>query len=314
MINLGDIRSICGGHIGISESLAKLTTFRVGGPVDIYVEPLNSTEVLELVKYFRKNSMPYIILGNGSNVLISDDGFRGAAISLSSGFSKAALRNGHVDAGAGMRLTAFVDFCIANGFAGTEMLAGIPGLLGGAVIMNASAYGGAISDHITDVTVLRKLAICTLPKEQCGFSYRHSDLQEDIVLSARFLLPAGETETLRAVRKDLIRKRNESQPTTLPNAGCIFKNPDGLHTARLIQECGLKGYCVGGAEVSTLHANFIVAHEGATAADVLGVINHVRRVVYDTKSIELELEVRLIGFADNAVEALMPNDDGGRPE
>jgi UDP-N-acetylmuramate dehydrogenase len=211
-------------------------------------------------------------------------------------------------------LTAFVDFCIANGYAGTEMLAGIPGLLGGAIVMNAGAYGGAISDFITDVTILRHLTVRTIPKEECGFTYRHSGLQNDIVLSARFALPLGDTETLRATRKEFILKRNQSQPTSLPNAGCIFKNPDGMHTARLIQECGLKGFRSGGAEVSSVHANFIVAHEGATAADVLDVINHVRRIVRDMKGVVLELEVQLIGFPVDAVEALMTRPGSARIE
>lgn len=310
MISIEHIRSICSGRIAISEPLARMTTFRLGGPADIYVEPATTAELIALVRTFRDGDLPFLVLGNGSNVLVSDDGFRGAAINLEHGFARATMDDDVVDAGAGVRLSAFVDFCIRHGFAGTETLAGIPGTLGGAVIMNAGAYGGEISDHLVDVTVLRHGEVLTLPKAECGFRYRASGLKGDIVLSARFTPPRGDIESMKRRRKDLLLKRNASQPTAFPNAGSIFKNPEGGYAAVLIQECGLKGFRIGGAEVSELHANFIIGRDNATAADILAVINHVRGVVFSRRGLVLEPEILLMGFPDNALLPISSDSEG----
>ncbi len=304
MLNLEHIRQICSGGISISEPLAPLTTFRIGGPADIYVEPADADELVAVVNYIREIDVPLILLGNGSNILISDDGFRGVALSIEKGFSYINLDDGIVTAGAGIRLSKFVDFCISNGFAGSEMLAGIPGTLGGALIMNAGAYGGEISDHLIDVTVLRDGKPVTLPTERVGFRYRDSDIRNDIVMSARFRFPEGDAELLRVLRKELLLKRNASQPVRLPNAGSIFKNPPGQFAAQLIESCGLKGTRIGGASVAELHANFIVNDNEATAADIVALINHVRRTVFDRTGTALELEIQLIGFSSNVIDNL----------
>lgn len=303
MLSIEHIRTLC-SVMSISEPLARMTTFRVGGPADLYLEPANVGELTATVAYLRSIDVPFIVLGNGSNVLVSDEGYRGAAISLERGFSSASFDGGIVTAGAGMRLATFVDFCIGHGLSGVEMLAGIPGTLGGSVIMNAGAYGGEISTGMIDVTVLRGGEVVTLPAGACGFRYRGSDLRADIVLSARFALPTGDATGLRARRKELLQKRNAAQPTWMPNAGSIFKNPDGMFAARLIQDCGLKGFRIGGAEVSDLHANFIVGQPGVTARDILAMINHVRRTVHTETGVVLELEILLIGFEANALEPL----------
>ncbi len=304
MLSLEHIRSICSGGIYISEPLAPMTSFRIGGPVDIYIEPANIEELAELMRYFRSVDASYVVLGNGSNVLISDEGIRGVALSIEKHFSGLTLADGVVTAGAGVRLSKFVDFCVTNRLAGSEMLAGIPGTLGGAVIMNAGAYGGEISDHMLDVTVLREGTVKTLTKQQAGFRYRGSDLRDDIVLSARFRFPEGDEEQLRTRRRELLLARNAAQPVSYPNAGSIFKNPEGTHAARLIDECGLKGYRVGGAQVSELHANFIINTGGATAGDVLAVIGHVRRTVQARTGIALDLEILLLGFSGEALASL----------
>ena len=298
MLNLEYIRTLSSGEIRISEPLARLTSFRVGGPVDIYVEPLNTEELQRLRGYFREHELSVIILGNGSNILVSDEGYRGAAIGIERGFSDMTLTGDVVTAGAGSRLSTFVEFCIGHGFAGTEMLAGIPGTLGGAVIMNAGAYGGTISDHLVDITVLRGDEIVTVARESCGFRYRGTALQGDIVLSARFALPRGDVEQMRTTRKQLLLKRKDTQPVGYPNAGSIFKNPEGQFAAKLIQDCGLKGHRVGGAEVSEQHANFIINTGDATAAEIVEVIDHVRRTVRERTGIDLELEIQLIGFSE----------------
>lgn len=308
MLSIEHIRTLCSGRIGISEPLRPMTSFRVGGPADIYVEPANTAELTALIHYFHETELPAIVLGNGSNILVHDDGYRGAAINLERGFSELRRDGEIIEAGAGIKLARFVDFCIRNGFAGTEMLAGIPGTLGGALIMNAGAHGGEISDHLLDVTVLRAGVPTTLQKERCGFAYRDSGLRGDIVLSARFRLPQGDIEPLQTRRRELIQIRNAAQPTNVPNAGSIFKNPPDRYAAKLIEECGLKGYRSGGAEVSSLHANFIVNIGDATAADVLAVINHVRTAVATATGVTLELEILMIGFPP---DALVPVGEAG---
>jgi UDP-N-acetylmuramate dehydrogenase len=300
MMSLERIRSLCSGRIAIDEALAESTTFRLGGPADITIEPATSEELRALLAYFRSIDCPCIILGNGSNVLVSDDGFRGAAIRLDPGFASVAVEHNVVTAGAGLRLAAFVDACIRNGLAGAEMLAGIPGTLGGAIIMNAGAWGGQISDHLLDVTVLRDGAVAVLPKEACGFGYRRSALRCDVVLGARFRFPAGDPDAMAARRKELLQQRNLAQPTRLPNAGSIFRNPPGEYAARLIDRCGLKGLRSGGAEVSPQHANFIVNTGSATSGDVLDLIRQIRSAVHEQTGIALELEIVLIGFPPDA--------------
>lgn len=304
MLSLEHIRTICSGAIHIGEPLAPMTSFRIGGPADILIEPVNGEELSALVRYFRDIDASFVLLGNGSNILVSDEGIRGVVINIERHFSSLSFDDGVVTAGAGVRLSKFVDFCVRHRLAGAEMLAGIPGTLGGGVIMNAGAYGGEISDHVLDVTVLRDGIMRTLKKSESGFRYRGSDLRGDIVLSARFRFPEGDEEELKARRKELLLQRNAAQPVRWPNAGSIFKNPEGQHAARLIEESGLKGYAVGGAQVAELHANFIINTGGATAADVLAVIRHVRETVRARADVTLELEILLLGFAPEAIAFL----------
>ena len=304
MVSLETIRNICAGRIAIGEPLARLTSFRIGGPVDMLIEPDTAGDVQRLVQYLQQIAFPFMVFGNGSNILVSDEGFRGVVINLGSAFSAAEYGEGVVTAGAGMRLAAFVDFCIAQGRAGVEMLAGIPGTLGGGIVMNAGAHGGEISDGIIDVTVIRNGVATVLTAAQCGFAYRDSMLRNDIVLSARFTLPEGDAEELRIRRRSLIERRNSTQPVGRPNAGSIFKNPVGMFAGQLIEEAGLKGMCVGGAEVSTLHANFITNTGGATARDVIELINIIRTQVYQHAGVMLELEIRLIGFHGDPISTI----------
>jgi UDP-N-acetylmuramate dehydrogenase len=197
---------------------------------------------------------------------------------------------------AGMTLARFVDFCIQRGFQGVEMLPGIPGTIGGAVMMNAGAYGGEISNHIVEIEVLRGGSITRVRKEDAGFSYRKSGFAGDIILGASFRLPAGDKAEVMKVRRELLLKRNQAQPVNLPNSGSMFKNPQGNHAAKLIEEAGLKGKRIGNAQISEKHANFIVNLGGATALDVLGLIEAARAAVLKRTGIRLELEVKLLGF------------------
>jgi len=299
MIALDDIRKSFRGRIALSEPMAKYTTFRIGGPADIYLEPLDKEDALALIRYLHREKIPYFLMGNGSNILISDEGITGAVVNLEVGFNYMRLEDdGTIVAGAGVKLAKFVDFCIGNGKGGAEMLAGIPGTLGGAVIMNAGAYGGEISDYMVSVELIRGDRLVGISKQEGGFAYRTSNLQGDVILEAVFDFPAGIPETMKVVRRETMLKRNSSQPVQWPNAGSIFKNPPGDYAARLIQECGLKGERVGGAAISEQHANFIVNLEGATARDVRALIERARCAVRERFGVELELEIKLVGFQD----------------
>ncbi len=302
MVSLDAIQALCTGRIAINEPLAPMTSFRIGGRADFYIEPARPDELAALAAYLRKQTFPFIVIGNGSNILVSDQGYRGAVLNLERHFSHIRMENGRVCAGAGIRMAAFVDFCIQQRLAGTEMLAGIPGTLGGAIVMNAGAYGGEISDRLTSVTVVRGDALVELAKEEAGFGYRRSGLQEDVIVEARFALEHGDPEELAARRRAFLQKRNEAQPVRLPNAGSIFKNPEGDFAGRLIEEAGLKGFQIGGAQVSPRHANFIVNLGNATAAEVVAVMIHVRRVVQQRQGILLEPEIKLIGFREGVLE------------
>jgi UDP-N-acetylmuramate dehydrogenase len=305
MVSVDDIRKVFRGHVAVAEPLGKYTSFRIGGPADFYLEPVDKFDLIEVVRFFRKFDYRFMIIGKGSNLLISDNGFRGAAITLEEGMGTVNIEGGLIVADSGVRLSKFVDFCIQHEKAGVEMLAGIPGTIGGAVIMNAGAYGGEISNHLVEVEIYRDDAIQKIKKAEAGFSYRRSGFSRDVVLNASFLLPQGNLSELLKRRRELLLKRNQSQPLNLPNSGSMFKNPEGTFAAKLVEEAGLKGTRVGGAQISDRHGNFIVNHGNATAQDVLDLVKLARKKVYDRSGIRLELEVKLVGFhEDEVVEAI----------
>lgn len=298
MVSLSDIKQFFRGYIAINEPMSKYTSMRVGGPADYYVEPMDKQDLVEIARYFQKNNYPYLMLGRGSNMIISDEGIRSAAINLESSLSGVQMRGELVVAEAGAHWSKFVDFCIQQELAGVEMLAGIPGSVGGCVVMNAGAHGGETADHIEEVEVFRDGRIQTVKKGQADFSYRHSGFDKDIVLSASFRLPKGNKEELIKRRREHILKRNTTQPLTLPNSGSMFKNPQGTYAARLIEQAGLKGKRVGNAQISEKHANFIVNLGEAKASDVVTLVDLTRRTVHQNTGVLLELEVKLVGFPE----------------
>ncbi len=304
MVSLEELKSFFKGTIRLSQPLANFTTFRIGGPADYYLEPLDKENVINVIKYFQANEFPFMIIGNASNLLISDDGYRGAVINLEAALSDVRREGEYVIAEAGVHLAKFVDFCVQRGLGGVEMLAGIPGTMGGAVIMNAGAYGGEISDYLVDVEVLREGNVVWVQKEEGGFSYRRSGFARDVVLSARFQLPKKDRAELMRVRRELLVRRNLAQPVNYPNAGSVFKNPSGTYAAKLIEEAGLKGLRRGGAQISERHGNFIVNLGNGKATDVLDLIRIAQERVYEKFKVKLELEVKLIGFGEEVLKAV----------
>jgi UDP-N-acetylmuramate dehydrogenase len=303
MISLADIQKILRGTIAVDEPMAKYTWMKVGGPADFYIEPKDKEDLKAIVFYFHTYQYSWMVLGRGSNVLVSDGGIRGAVINVEQALSKIFIEGDRVVAEAGVRLTKFVDFCIQNEFSGVEMLAGIPGTIGGAVVMNAGAHGSEISDHLVEVEVICNGQTQQVKKDNAQFTYRHSGFDQDVVLSAVFKLPRGDKEALSAKRRELILRRNETQPLEFPNLGSMFKNPPNSFAAKLIEQAGLKGKRAGDAQISEKHANFIINLGNAKAEDVVKLIDLAKRTVYQDAGVMLELEVKMVGFSSSAKEA-----------
>jgi len=306
VVSLEDLQKVFRGEVKISEPLSQHTWLKIGGPADYYLKPSDREDIINIVKFFREREFPYMIIGRGSNLLVHDEGFRGAMINLEYVLTDIRLEGDDVIVAAGVWISTFVEFCVQHGLAGTEMLAGIPGTIGGAIRMNAGAYGGEISDHLIEVEAIRDSKVARVKKEDAGFAYRESSFTNDVVLSARFRFPKKDKEDLVRVRRELLIKRNAAQPVNFPNTGSIFKNPDeaGKFAAKLIDSCGLKGKRIGGAMISDLHANFIVNVENASAKDVFELMVTMRNEVYKRYGVLLEHEVQLVGFSREEVSML----------
>lgn len=286
------------GRVRLDEPMAKHTTFRIGGQADALVMPGSTEELGRVLAFAREHKIPFLIVGRGSNLLVRDGGIRGIVIKIAEGMDNVQTNGVRMVAEAGVSLSALAKKCAALSLAGFEFAAGIPGSLGGALAMNAGAYGGEMKDVVEWVESMDADGMTRRrSNSEMLFSYRHSILQGtgEIALKAGLLLSAGDGEQIEVRMKELNDRRQANQPLTLPSAGSVFKRPEGHYTGPMIQDCGLKGCRVGGAEVSTLHANFIVNTGGATATDVLALIEKVRETVYARYGVWLEPEVRVVG-------------------
>jgi UDP-N-acetylmuramate dehydrogenase len=290
----------------LSEPLNKYTSLKIGGPVDYYFEPMDKEDGVNIIGYLQKQDVQFVAIGKGSNLLVSDDGFRGAVVNMESALKSIYTEEQRVIAEAGVSLIRFVDYCIQRSLKGVEMLAGIPGTIGGAVIMNAGAYGGEISNYLLDAEIIRTGTIVILKREEIGFSYRHTSLQpHDVVLSASFQLPSGDRKELMKIRNDFILQRNKKHPVNLPNCGSVFKNPPGLPAAKFIEEAGLRGSKSGNAQISEKHANFIVNLGDASSTDVLDLIICMHKTVLEKSGVSLDLEVKLLGFPEENLKEIL---------
>jgi UDP-N-acetylmuramate dehydrogenase len=304
LISIVDIKNNFRGEILINEPLSKYTSYRIGGPASLFLVPADKSDAVDLSVYLQRSKIEFVVIGNGTNVLVSDNGIDGIVINLEKGLNKISKENHIVVADSGVMLARFVDFCIQNKFTGVEKLSGIPGTLGGAILMNASAFSCSISDYIIEIEVVRNGEVVTVKKSDSLFEYRNSGFKNDVILSAKFDLPAGDSDQMMKIRHEYLQKRNQKQPLNYPNCGSVFKNPAGLHAAKLIEDAGLKGLRVGDAQVSEKHGNFIVNIGKAKAIEVIQLINQVRKTVFDKFGIALEPEVKLIGFEKDVLEAL----------
>lgn len=287
------------GIVKIDEPMRKHTNFKIGGNADVFVIAKNIEEIKCVIKFSKENNILLTILGNGSNVLVSDKGIRGIVLQVGTKEIKIEKqKNALVEVEAGVMLGALAQVLLKQSISGFEFVAGIPGSIGGAIRMNAGAYGGEMKDIVKDVTVLNeKGEISVLTNEECEFSYRHSRFTDskEIVIKVTLKLPLGNEAEIKAKMDEYDQSRREKQPLNLPSAGSTFKRGADFITAKLIDECGLKGYTSGDAQVSTLHAGFVVNLGNATAQDVLNVVNHVKQVVLEKTGKQIELEVELLG-------------------
>ena len=305
MVQLADLQRIAGEQaVRLQEPMSAHTTFRIGGPADYFVEPGSESVLKELLLLGRETETPFFILGNGSNLLVSDEGYRGVMISLR-GFDEISFREGEsteagktiMTAGCGVLLSKAAMQAAERGLTGFEFAGGIPGTLGGAVTMNAGAYGGEIRDVILSARVMTKAGdVRELSAEELDLSYRHSIIQEKdlIVLSADFAFAHGDEEQIKEQMRQLNTQRREKQPLEYGSAGSTFKRPEGYFAGKLIQDAGLKGYRSGDVMVSEKHSGFVVNVGKGTCGDAMRVIEHVQRTVYEQFGVELELEVKRV--------------------
>ena len=278
-----------------NEPMKRHTTFRIGGPCDIFVKPRSIEEIRQIIEVVKENKVPYYVVGNGSNLLVSDDGYRGVIINLFNNFSDITVEGNTITASAGALLGKIGYTALKNSLTGFEFATGIPGTLGGAVVMNAGAYGGEMKDVLSEVTVLtREGELLTLKADELELGYRTSIIakKDYIVLEAKIQLKPGEPDKIKAVIDDLAFRRRDKQPLEYPSAGSTFKRPKDNFAGKLIMDAGLRGYTLGGAMVSDKHCGFVINKGDATCEDVIKLTDHVKEEVKNQFGIELELEVK----------------------
>lgn len=292
-----ELCSSLGCKCSFDEPLKNHVSFRIGGSCKALVSVNSIQCIAEILKFCRENGSKYTVLGKGSNVLVSDDGFDGIVLLMGSDFSDITVDGCSLKCQSGASLKALCSAALENSLSGLEFAYGIPGTAGGAVFMNAGAYGGEIKDIIKSADYIDENGnIMTVSVENMNLSYRHSIFSDMpyIITGAEFTLEKGDYNLIKARMNELMAKRKEKQPLEYPSAGSTFKRPQGAYASALIEQCGLKGMSVGGAEVSTKHSGFVINKGGATFDDVMQLIEEVRRIVKDKTGYTLEMEPEII--------------------
>lgn len=285
-------------NVKLNEPMSAHTTFRIGGPAKYFVSPMDTEELSQVVVLCRAEKVPFFMLGHGSNLLVSDKGMSCVVIQLHKNYSRFTIDGDIVRAEAGVMLNRLGQAVRDAGLTGFEFASGIPGTLGGAVMMNAGAYGGEMKDIVEEVQLMDYDGnLCTKSCPEMDFSYRHSIIEDEdyIVIGATLKLEKGEKSAIEEKMQELALARKTKQPLEYPSAGSTFKRPEGYYAGKLIMDSGLAGYRIGGAEVSDKHCGFVINSGSATAADVLELIDYVKKTVYEKYQVELEPEVRIVG-------------------
>jgi UDP-N-acetylmuramate dehydrogenase len=295
---ISELRAAQVGDVLLNEPLAKYTTWEIGGPADVLVIPKGKLELVEMVKILHKHHIPFIPIGRGSNMLVTDKGIRGVVVKLGAGMNEVRFEGNMVYAGGAYSLITLSVRAAKEGLTGLEFAGGIPGTVGGAVYMNAGAHGSDMSRILKEAEIVLETGeLVRFNKEDLQFAYRHSVLhtRPGIVTEAVLELQYGDRKEIAAANATYKERRLRTQPLQMACAGSTFRNPDGHFAAKLIEDAGLKGYRIGGAEISTQHANFIVNTGQATAEDVLTLMKHMQTQVYERFGIELVPEVLVVG-------------------
>lgn len=287
------------GDICLQEPMQKHTTFRIGGPADCFVQIENKEQLIRLQRYLKQLGMPFFILGNGSNLLVSDKGYQGIVLQIGQKMSKIEVNGNVITAQAGAAMSQVARAALEHGLAGLEFASGIPGTIGGGVVMNAGAYDGELSGVVTQVNVVNSEGECMeLENDSMEFGYRTSSIRNNsfTVTEVILKLEEGDREQIRAKMEELAARRREKQPLEYPSAGSTFKRPRGNFAGKLIMDAGLRGFQIGGAKVSEKHCGFIVNTGNAPAEDVRDVISEVRKQVKERFHVDLEPEILFLGF------------------
>ena len=290
----------------MNESLKKHTTYGIGGPADLMIFPKNKQDLIKVIEIINENKIQLTILGSGSNILVSDNGIRGAVISLKNSLKQIEVDENILYAECGTMLGKIVKHAVKNNLIGLENLNGVPGTLGGALIMNAGAWGGEISENLIHVEVINsKSEIQKIQKKDLNFSYRQSSFnKDDILLSAKFNLKKADKDIIKENFIEAQSGRKKSQPLNKRSAGSLFKNPKNNSAGKLLDEAGLKGFSIGDAKISEKHANFFINDGDATSKDMLMLIKKAHKEVKDKFNVNLSLEVKLMGFNEDEIEGL----------
>ena len=290
----------------MNESLKKHTTYGIGGPADLMIFPKSKQDLIKVIEIINENKIQLTILGSGSNVLVSDNGIRGAVISLKNSLKQIEVDDNILYAECGTMLGKIVKHAVKNNLIGLENLNGVPGTLGGALIMNAGAWGGEISENLIHVEVINsKSEIQKIQKKDLNFSYRQSSFnKDDILLSAKFNLKKADKDIIKENFIEAQSGRKKSQPLNKRSAGSLFKNPKNNSAGKLLDEAGLKGFSIGDAKISEKHANFFINDGDASSRDMLMLIKKAHKEVKDKFNVNLSLEVKLMGFNEEEIEGL----------
>jgi UDP-N-acetylmuramate dehydrogenase len=295
----GLIRSTAEGiSLLIDEPMKNHTSFKVGGPADILAEPGDIQQVGSIINICRSEGIPYFVMGNGTNLIVRDKGIRGVVVKLLDKFGRCTVEDNIIKAEAGILLSRLSNFALNNGLTGLEFASGIPGTMGGAVTMNAGAYGPEIKDVVFRTEYMDGTGeIKTLEGAEHKFGYRTSVLQQNggIVLKSEFHLEKGDRTKIKEKMDELNKRRKSTQPLEMPSAGSVFRRPAGFYTGKLIQDCGLKGFEINGAQVSNKHCGFIVNTGNAAAEDIIRLIKHIQDTVKAAYRVDLQTEVKIVG-------------------
>ena len=296
--HLVDTATALGCGVTLQAPMSAATTFKVGGPADLLIDLPDAAAVSAVLAVCHADAIPYLFIGNGSNLVVGDKGFRGAVLRLERSAQPALLEGGRIYAPAGMSLQRLCLFARDHSLTGLEFAYGIPGAVGGAVYMNAGAYDGEMAQVVVSADCVSPDGTpVTLTADELAMTYRHTTLMERdlIVTGVTLQLQAGDYDTIWSRMKELMTRRHEKQPLEYPSAGSFFKRPEGYFAGKLIQDAGLKGFTVGGAQVSEKHAGFVINRGGATAADLVELRRQVHDKVYAEFGVHLEPEVRFVG-------------------